>query len=107
MAVQLNLRVVLFAANGTISKLTVQTLIDHETSLALPLIYEHMVSSFLVKIIIVDKTGPLVSITDAPHVAKTVCNQPQYGTHTASLRIGHVINRSLVELYETGTMGLV
>jgi len=53
------------------------------------------------------KTGPLISISDPPHGRKTCRNQPQYGTHTASLGIGYVVNHSLVALYDTHSSGLV
>lgn len=52
-------------------------------------------------------TGPLISISDPPHGRKTCRNQPQYGTHTASLGTGFLVNRSLVSLYEMGDSGLV
>lgn len=107
MAAQLNMKVISFAADGAASELAAQSLMDGETSEVPPLIYKHAASGFSVKIVVFDKTGPLVSITDAPHAVKTVRNQPQHGTHTASLGIGHVVNRSLVELYETGSAGLV
>ena len=53
------------------------------------------------------KTGHLISPTDCPHSRKTGRNQPQYGTHTASMGAGFLTNRSLVDLFKTGFSGLV
>src|SRR5882762_1784199 len=52
------------------------------------------------------KTGPLISVTDPPHSRKTGRNQPQYGTHTASMGTGFLVNRSLVDLFEIEGSGL-
>ncbi|KAJ3804237.1 hypothetical protein F5876DRAFT_70806, partial [Lentinula aff. lateritia] len=52
------------------------------------------------------KTGPLISVTDAPHARKTARNQPQHGTHTASLGVGYLVNRSLIDVYLLPESGL-
>jgi len=39
--------------------------------------------------------------------ASTCRNQPQYGTHTASMGAGILVNRLLVNLFDTGISGLV
>lgn len=56
---------------------------------------------------IFDSTGPLICVTDPDHARKTMRNQPQYGTHTASMGSSYIVNRSLVRLYEQPDSGLV
>lgn len=48
-----------------------------------------------------------IFITDFAHARKTCRNQPQYGTHAASLGVGHLVNQSLVHLYRLPGSGLV
>ena len=72
-----------------------------------PLTYDYLLYGVHVKAPIFKKTGPLNGIQDPPHGQKTSCNQPQHGTKTSSLGNGCLINRSLMELYETGESGLM
>ncbi|KAJ3715441.1 hypothetical protein C8R42DRAFT_725798 [Lentinula raphanica] len=44
---------------------------------------------------------------DAPHARKTARNQPQHGTHTASLGSAYLVNRSLVDIYMLEGSGLM
>ena len=39
--------------------------------------------------------------------AENIAQSKQYGTHTASMGVGYVVNASLVALYNTGLVGLV
>ncbi|KAG1722488.1 uncharacterized protein EDB91DRAFT_1240212 [Suillus paluster] len=71
MAARLSLKVVTFSADGAASKLAAQALMDGKVSLEEPLKYNY------------------------PLYRKTSCNQSQHGTHTVSLGIGYVVNRSL------------
>lgn len=48
----------------------------------------------------------MISVTDPPHGRKTCRNQPQYGTHTASLGVGFLVNHSFVDLYGKEGSGL-
>ncbi|ETW75570.1 hypothetical protein HETIRDRAFT_456138 [Heterobasidion irregulare TC 32-1] len=77
MAAQLDMKVISFAADGTALELAALSLMDAESSPIPPVIYDHPASGF------------------------------SHGTHTASLGVGYLVNRSLVELYETGNGGLV
>lgn len=106
LAASLDLPILCFAADGAASELSAQNMMDKETSEFPPLRYDYTLYGMHLRVPVF-KTGPLVSISDPPHGRKTCRNQPQYGTHTASLGIGHVVNRSLVALYETETSGLM
>ncbi|KAJ6596163.1 hypothetical protein DFH09DRAFT_1407086 [Mycena vulgaris] len=53
------------------------------------------------------KTDPAVAGTDAPHGSKTGRNQPQHGTHTASLGKRKLVNNDLVRFQRTGRAGLL
>ncbi|KAF9232090.1 hypothetical protein BU15DRAFT_90744 [Melanogaster broomeanus] len=83
---QLNIPVISAAADGAASELLSQNLMDQEGSSSKPFILRAPVF----------KTGPL-----------TCRNQPQHGTHTASLGIGYLVNKSLLSLQATGSAGLV
>lgn len=79
---------------------------DQEKSSHPPLVYEN--PEFGIRLCApVFETGPLISVTDAPHARKTARNQPQHGTHTASLGTGYLVNRSLVDAYMLKGSGLV
>ncbi|KAF8060260.1 hypothetical protein FPV67DRAFT_1632538 [Lyophyllum atratum] len=107
MASNLDLLIVSFAADGASSELAAQVMMDGELSHLPPLTYTYPLYGISLSVPVFRHTGPLVSISDPPHARKTCRNQPQHGTHTASLGIGYVVNRSLVCLYEHGGTGLV
>ena len=107
MAAQLNLPIISFAADGAASELSAQRLMDNQTSELNPLTYDYPSYGIHLRAPVYKVIGPVISISDPPHGRKTCRNQPQHGTHTASLGIGFVVNRSLVDLYKTGTSGLV
>ncbi|KDQ56779.1 hypothetical protein JAAARDRAFT_207846 [Jaapia argillacea MUCL 33604] len=107
MAAELNMGMISCAADGAASELAAQSLMDNEASDRPHLHYQYTLYGIDLKAPVFDKTGPLISITDPQHARKTCRNQPQHGTHTASLGRGYLVNRSLVDLYETGTAGLV
>lgn len=106
MAERLDLKVLVMAADGAAPELAAQELMDQETTDFPPLTYEYPLYGVHLKAPVF-KTGPLISVTDCPHSRKTGRNQPQYGTHTASMGAGFLTNRSLVDLFETGVSGLV
>lgn len=107
MAANLLLPVVSFAADGAASEMAAQTLMDREVTDLPPVTFDHPLYGMHLKAPVFRHTGPVVSISDAPHGRKTCRNQPQHGTHTASLGVGHLVNRSLVQLYECKASGLV
>ncbi|KAF9236407.1 hypothetical protein BU15DRAFT_76980 [Melanogaster broomeanus] len=107
MAAQLCLPVVSFAADGAASELAAQSMMDKEASECTPLTYDYPLYGIHLRAPVFKNTGPLVSITDPPHARKTSRNQPQHGTHMASLGVGYVVNHSLVNLYEIHGSGLV
>ena len=72
-----------------------------------PFTYDHPAYGIHLRAPVFPETGPVVSVTDPHHAVKTGRNQPQHGTHTASLGCGYLVYRSLVDLYETGNAGLV
>jgi hypothetical protein len=106
MAECLDLKVLVMGADGAAPKLAAQDLMDQEKSDLPPLTYEYPLYGIHLKAPVF-KTGPLISVTDCPHTRKTARNQPQYGTHTASMGAGFLTNRSLVDLFEMGQSGLV
>ncbi|KAF8074050.1 hypothetical protein FPV67DRAFT_784077 [Lyophyllum atratum] len=107
MAANLELPVVSFSADGASSELAAQSAMDKEKSELPPISYEYPLYGVYLKAPVFRHTGPVVSITDPPHARKTGRNQPQHGTHTASLGTGYLVNRSLVGMYECGGTGLV
>jgi len=107
MARQLALPLVALAADGAAVELSAQFKMDHEQSEQKPLTYEYPLYGISLTAPVFAVTGPLISITDPPHARKTCRNQPQYGTHTASLGGGHLVNQSLVDLYHLPGSGLV
>ncbi|EMD33086.1 hypothetical protein CERSUDRAFT_28615, partial [Gelatoporia subvermispora B] len=107
MAAQLQMRVVSFSADGAASEISAQSMMDHETTELPHLEYEYKAYGIHVRAPVFKVTGPLVSISDPQHARKTSRNQPQHGTHTASLGRGYLVNTSLIQLYETGNAGLV
>lgn len=106
MARQLQMPVISMAADGASSELAAQALMDAEKSDQCPLVFDYPLYGVHLRAPGFDTTGPLISVQDPPHARKTCRNQPQHGTHTASLGKGHVVNRSFVQLYETGISGL-
>lgn len=106
MSSELGLPVISFAADGAASELSSQKMMESQQSELAPLEYQYPLYGIRLRAPVF-KTGPLISVTDAPHGRKTCRNQPQHGTHTASLGVGFLVNRSLVDLYETGTSGLM
>ncbi|TFY51504.1 hypothetical protein EVG20_g10971 [Dentipellis fragilis] len=106
MCTQLKLSMVVTAADGAATEFSAQLMADAEDTGLDPLVYEHPTLGYRIKVPICE-TGPLVQVTDHDHGCKTVCNQPQHGTHMASMGTGFLVNHSLVELYETGMSGLL
>ncbi|KAH7902899.1 hypothetical protein BJ138DRAFT_1200019 [Hygrophoropsis aurantiaca] len=107
MASELKLPILTFAADGAASELLAQHMMDTEASELPALTYEYQLYGVHLRAPVFSNTGPLLSITDPPHARKTSRNQPQHGTHTASLGIGFVVNRSLLDLYNIPDSGLV
>ena len=108
MARLLKIRVVAMSADGASSEIGAQALMDGEKSTGgSPLSYDYPMYGISLRAPVFDITGPLVSVQDPNHARKTCRNQPQHGTHTASLGRGYVVNRSLVALQETEGSGLV
>ncbi|KAF9526823.1 hypothetical protein CPB83DRAFT_837122 [Crepidotus variabilis] len=107
MAAQLKLPLIALAADGAASELAAQFMMDKVQTEEKSLVYDYPLYGIHLRAPVFADTGPLISVTDAPHARKTARNQPQYGTHTASLGVGHLVNQSLVGLYETGAAGLV
>ncbi|KAJ3766604.1 hypothetical protein FB446DRAFT_757584 [Lentinula raphanica] len=106
MAEQLELPIVALVADGAATELSAQGLMDEELTGRPPLLYEN--PTYGVRLCApVFKTGPLISVTDAPHARKTARNQPQHGTHTASFGSGYLVNRSLVDIYMLEGSGLM
>lgn len=106
MAAHLELKVLVFAADGAAPELLAQEMMDQEQSDHPPLTYEYKLYGIFFKVPVFD-TGPCISETNPPHTRKTSQNQLQYRTHTASMGNGVVTNRSLVDLFETNESGLV
>lgn len=102
-----SLPIVSFAADGAASEMAAQSLMDKEVSDLPPITYDYPLYGVHLKAPVFRHTGPVVSISDAPHGRKTCRNQPQHGTHTASLGLGYLVNRSLVSLFECENSGLV
>lgn len=106
MAARLDIKVLVMAADGAAPELAAQELMDQEKTELPTLTYEYPLYGVRLTAPVFE-TGPLISPTDCPHSRKTGRNQPQYGTHTASMGAGYLTNRSLVDLFETGISGLV
>ncbi|TFY65415.1 hypothetical protein EVG20_g5598 [Dentipellis fragilis] len=106
MCAQLKLNVIVTAADGAATEFAAQLMADAEDTGHEPLVYEHPTLGYKITVPMRD-TGPLVQDTDHDHGCKTVRNQPQHGTHTASMGTGFLVNRSLLALYETRVSGLV
>lgn len=107
MAQNFKIRVLAWVADGAASELAAQVLMDEEQTQEPALNYEHALYGYHLKVPVFKHTSPSVSITDPPHARKTCRNQPQYGTHTASLGIGHLVNNSFIELQALPNSGLV
>ncbi|KAH9853326.1 hypothetical protein C2E23DRAFT_859281 [Lenzites betulinus] len=71
-----------------------------------PLAYDYPLYEVRLRAPVFANTGPLISVQDPPHARKTCRNQPQHGTHTASMGKGFIVNRSFIQLYETQIPGL-
>ena len=106
MAARLELKVLIMAADGAAPELAAQEMMDRELSDQPPLTYEYPLYGISLKAPVI-KSGPLISPTDTPHSQKMSQNQPQYGTHTASMGAGYLTHQSLVDLFEPGKSGLV
>jgi hypothetical protein len=107
MAETLELKILVFAADGAAPELAAQSKMDESKSDCDSLVYAYPLYGISLRAPVFKKTGPLISVTDPPHARKTCRNQPQYGTHTASMGIGYLVNRSLVDLYQIPDSGLV
>ncbi|KAJ7837146.1 hypothetical protein B0H13DRAFT_1912627 [Mycena leptocephala] len=106
MSAELSLPVVSFAADGAASELSAQNMFDKLKTDFPPLTYSYPLYGIHLRIPVFE-TGPAVALQDAHHGSKTGHNQPQAGTHTASLGKGKVVNNDLVQLQRTGTAGLL
>jgi hypothetical protein len=106
MAARLDLKVLVMAADGAAPELAAQEMMDREITNRPPLTYEYPLYGVFLRAPVFE-SGPLISPSDPPHSQKTSRNQPQYGTHTASMGAGYLTHRSLVDLFETGDSGLV
>lgn len=106
MAEQLGIKVVSMSADGASSEQGAQSLMDHTQTVHVPISYKFKLYGVQLRAPVL-ATGPLISCQDPQHARKTCQNQPQHGTHTASLGRGVLVNRSLVLLQETGTAGLM
>jgi hypothetical protein len=106
MAAQLDLKIISCAADGASAELAAQNLMDNEASDLEPLTYENLAYGYQLKASNFKVTGPCISLSDPPHGRKTGRNQPQHGTKTASLGVGFIVNRSLVDLCEIPDSGL-
>ncbi|KAJ7742173.1 hypothetical protein DFH07DRAFT_980597 [Mycena maculata] len=107
MAEELGVPVVAFSADGATSELSAQNMFDRLETDCEPFTYAYPLYGIHLRTPVFKKTGPVVASTDAPHGSKTGRNQPQYGTHTASLGKGKVVNNDLVRLQRTGKAGLL
>lgn len=107
MAAQLSIPFVALTADGAASELSAQSLMDHEKSELPALKYDYPLYGIHLQAPVFIGAGPTISITDPPHSRKTCRNQPQYGTHTASLGIGFLVHQSFIDLYEISGSGLV
>ncbi|TFK63713.1 hypothetical protein BDN72DRAFT_731604, partial [Pluteus cervinus] len=107
MAANAKLPIIALAADGASTEVLAQHLMDSEQSEEPPLQYLYPLYGIKLEAPVFRVTGPLISVTDPPHARKTARNQPQYGTHTASLGIGYLVNRSLIDLQHLGTSGLM
>ncbi|KAH9849547.1 hypothetical protein C2E23DRAFT_861950 [Lenzites betulinus] len=85
MAKRLEMAVISMSADGAASELAVQALMYAEKSDLSPLSYDYPLYGVHLHAPVFATMGPLISVQDLPHAPKTCRNQPQYGTHTASL----------------------
>lgn len=106
MAERLGIKVISMSADGASSEQGAQSLMDHIQSTHAPIAFEYTRYGIQLRAPVLT-TGPLISCQDPQHARKTCRNQPQHGTHTASLGRGVLVNRSLVSLQETGVAGLM
>ncbi|KAF9020418.1 hypothetical protein BDZ89DRAFT_1203567 [Hymenopellis radicata] len=107
MAANLKIHIVSLASDGAASELLAQHLQD--TTSGAPSSFSYAYAEFGIQISVpeIPDMGPVVSIQDCPHARKTARNQPQHGTHTASLGSSCLVNKSFLDLYETKSAGLV
>ena len=101
MAASIGLPVISMAVDGAASELHVQLMMDSHQTQQPPLCYEYPCYGISIRAPVFTAMGPLIAITDPSHARKTSHNQPQHGTHTVSLGMGFVVNRSLVDLCNT------
>lgn len=106
MADRVGLKVLALAADGASAELAAQELMDKEITDFPPLTYEYPLYGIHLRCPVLS-TGPCVSLSDCPHCRKTARNQPQYGTHTACMGCGYLVNRSLVDLCKLPDSGLM
>ncbi|KAJ3911642.1 hypothetical protein F5877DRAFT_55061 [Lentinula edodes] len=106
MAEDLGLPIIAMVADGAATELSAQGLMDRKITTQPPLVYENHEYGIRLSAPVF-KMGPLISVTDAPHARKTARNQPQHGTHTASLGTGYLVNRSLIDIYVLDGAGLM
>ena len=87
--------------------MSAQTLLSHYQTELPRFKYNHKLYGMDLSVPVFLITGPVVSITDPWHARKTCRNQPQHGTHTATLGKTYLVNRSFVDLYEMPASSLV
>ncbi|KIY61999.1 hypothetical protein CYLTODRAFT_459371 [Cylindrobasidium torrendii FP15055 ss-10] len=102
-----NITVVVLAADGAAAELGAQQQHDERSDAIDHFVYNNEKHGICLRVPIVEGHGPVVSVQDASHARKTGRNQPQHGTHTASLGTGHLVNDSIVQLWETNEAGIV
>ncbi|KAI6011651.1 hypothetical protein EDC04DRAFT_2609818 [Pisolithus marmoratus] len=107
MAASMKLPIITMAADGAASELCAQAMMDFCQTQQDPLFYEYPQYGIHLHAPVFMVTGLLISIMDPPHACKTSHNQPQHGTHTASLGIGFLVNWSLIDLCNSVGSGLV
>lgn len=107
MGEELNMFIIAGVGDGAASKLAAQNLMDKEALELEPLCYDYAAYGVHVQAPVFEKTGPFTSNQDPPHGQKTGHNQLQHGTKASSLGNGYLVNRLLVDLYETQMSSLV
>ncbi|KAF5372671.1 hypothetical protein D9615_009847 [Tricholomella constricta] len=107
MAEKLGLQIVALGADAAACELAAQSLMDAEVTDCPHLTYEYPLYGLSLRVPVFSVTGPLVSVSDPPHARKTARNQAQHGTKTASMGVGHFVNKSLVDLCSTPGSGMM
>ncbi|KAG2051667.1 hypothetical protein BDR06DRAFT_973586 [Suillus hirtellus] len=99
MSTEAQLAIIAMGADGAVSELNAQSMMDHEESDLPPLKFNYELYGYHLQAPVFHHTGPLILIMDPSHAHKTAHNQLQHGTHTVSLGNGYIINNSFVKLF--------